>query len=260
MPETTYPGEVLRAFAEVARRLAAAKTVDDTLRAVVHLAEATIPGCEYAGVSLVDAGGGATRVATQVATHDVVSRCDASEYELGEGPCLETVWEHDILHSQDLAEERRWPNWAPRAVELGVASLLSFPLFTAERTLGTLNLYSREPNAFDDADREIGVVFAAHAAVALSGAQDQARIDAASVVNQAMGMLMERRDISSAQALDILRRAAQRLEVRLHEMAERVVGEGPHERSHAHTNGVSTIKSRMAERRGSPQSEETETG
>ena len=220
MPASEQPGDLTKAFAEMARTLLAAETVDQALQRIVDLAVGTVEGCDAAGVSIVQRGGDIT---TPAVTHDLVATCDALQYEFGEGPCVSAIWERQTFESDNLSQEQRWPKWAPRAVELGAASLVSFRLFVEENTLGALNLYSRKPGAFDEVDRETGVIFASHAAVALLGAQRQARMDAAVVVSKAVGMLMERRGITSNQALDVLVRAAQRMNVKLQEVAERVV-------------------------------------
>jgi hypothetical protein len=46
---------------------------------------------------------------------------------------LDAIWDQETVHSPNLATEQRWPRWAPQVVdELGVASMLSFQLYTRE--------------------------------------------------------------------------------------------------------------------------------
>ena len=52
--------------------------------------------------------------------------------------------------------------------------MLGYALFTSDRTLGTLGLYSSKRNAFDANSEVIGELFAAHAAIALTSAARQA--------------------------------------------------------------------------------------
>ena len=220
MSTTEPPEETARIFAEIARVLLAAETVDKTLERVVELAVETVEGCDNCGVSIVQRGGDIT---TPAATSESVAQCDQLQYEFGEGPCVSAIWEHQTFESDDLTHERRWPNWTPRAVQLGANSLVSFRLFVKEDTLGALNLYAGKPRAFHDVDRAVGAILASHGAVALSGAQRQARLEGAVVVAKATGMLMERRGITSAQALELLQRAAIRTNTKLHDVAERFV-------------------------------------
>ena len=217
---TGEPDELSGAFSQIAPALLSAETVDELLERVVGLAVETVNACDYAAVSVVEMGGG---ISTPAASDDVAARCDALQYEFGEGPCVSAIWERQTFESEDLSVEERWPQWAPRAVAVGASSLMSFRLFVKANTLGALNLYARTPRSFDDIDRAAGAIFASLAAVALAGAQRQERFDGAIVIAKATGMLMERRGITSDQALDVLTRAARQLEVKVQEVAERVV-------------------------------------
>ena len=121
-------------------------------------------------------------------------------------------------------------------------SLLSFRLFIEEnefeeRTMGALNLYSRQRGAFDQAAREVGLILASHASVALAGAQalahekeHVANLDKAllsrDVIGQAKGILMERQHLTAEQAFDLLRRGSQHLNVKLRDVADRVTETG----------------------------------
>jgi serine phosphatase RsbU (regulator of sigma subunit) len=161
------------AIAEVARRLQAERTAQETLQKMVELAASTIGGCDHAGVSIVNAG-----VDTPAASDDVPRRVDRIQYESGEGPCLDAIWKHAVFQSDDLRTEVRWPHFSSRAAsETGVRSMLSFRLFLERDTLGALNLYSKRRGAFDDQSRHVGSVFAAHAAIALHAAREHDRAE-----------------------------------------------------------------------------------
>ena len=58
-------------------------------------------------------------------------RADQLQYELGEGPCLDAVWEQDTFRIDDLTVEPRYGDWSRRVVaETGIRSSLSLQLFT----------------------------------------------------------------------------------------------------------------------------------
>ena len=234
MPTTGHPEDIARIFADIARALLAAETVGETLQLVVDLAVQTVEGCDDCGVSIVQLGG---EITTPAATSDGVAKCDALQYEFGEGPCVSAIWEQQTFESDDLTQEGRWPKWAPRAVELGANSLVSFRLFVKEDTLGALNLYAGKPGAFDDVDRAVGAILASHGAVALSGAQRQARLEGAIMVAKATGMLMERRGITSDQAMELLHRAAIRTDTKLQQVAEQFVERNARQAEAAHRQG-----------------------
>ena len=155
-------------FAEAARELRAARTVDETLQKIVDLAVATVEGCDHAGITLVRG----RKITTPAASNDVPPRVDAIQYEADQGPCLDAIREREVFRTDDLAAEERWPAFARRAAtETGVRSMVSFRLFADDDTMGALNLYSKRPGAFGEETEAIGAVFATHAAVALHAAQ-----------------------------------------------------------------------------------------
>jgi hypothetical protein len=108
--------------------------------------------------------------------------------------------------------------------------MMSFQLFVAGDQLGALNMYSRTPHAFDDEGEEIGLMFAAHAAVALAGAEHEANLHAGmvnrDVIGQAKGVLMERHKLTSDQAFAVLARVSQEMNRRLVDVARQVTDTG----------------------------------
>jgi transcriptional regulator with GAF, ATPase, and Fis domain len=211
-------------FAEVARSLLAQDDVQQTLQRIVELAVETIDGCDHAGVSFLKGRKGSTPAASD----DVPLRVDAIQYETDEEPCLDAIRKHEVFRTGDLGQETRWPEFASRAQrETGVTSMLCFRLFVEGDTLGALNLYSKAPDAFDDAALGVGSVFAAHAAVALSTSlhdeQMEEALQSRDLIGQAKGMIMAREGVDADKAFDILRRASQRLNVKLRDVAAGVV-------------------------------------
>jgi GAF domain-containing protein len=201
--------------------------VEHTLEQAVSVAVRLIRGCDAAGVTLVRHG---QPPETPVCTADFVARGDALQYELGEGPCLDAVWEHEIVISTDLANEDRWTTWGPRVVEeLGVRSMMCIQLFVEDEILGALNLYSRqEAGAFTRAeDRYEGQALATHISLALVSAQQIEDLDLTVVsrtrIGQAEGIVMERFDISAEDAFRLLNRVATSSEVGLFAVAEEIV-------------------------------------
>jgi hypothetical protein len=120
-------------LADAARDLGS-EDVERTLEKSVTLAVELFEGCDGAAVSLLVRGKG---LRTPVCTDEWVASGDALQYELGEGPCVDAAWEHEIVISDDLCAEERWPTWGPRVVaELGARSMMCVQLFTTETTIG----------------------------------------------------------------------------------------------------------------------------
>jgi GAF domain-containing protein len=210
-------------FGKVARALAGEGDVQATLRMIVVLAVDTVESCEFAGISFV-----AERAITSPASSgDIPGIVDAIQAQVGEGPCMDAIREHEVVQTGDLAAESRWPQFATRAHdETGVQSILSVRLFLEEHTLGALNLYARSKNAFATSDVAMALVFAAHAAVALSSAarhQDlERKAMTRDLIGRAKGILIERNAVSDEQAFELLKQASQRLNIKVTAVAQQL--------------------------------------
>lgn len=123
-----------------------------------------------------------------------------------------------------MSAETRWPEFAARAQGLGVASMLAIQLYVIGEDLGALNLHSTRPHAFTDESEQIGLLFAAHAAVAMIGAQEleqlQTAINSRDLIGQAEGILMERYKIGAQEAFRLLVLASQSTNIKLLDVAE----------------------------------------
>ena len=218
-------------LAAIARALLHEPDVQATLKRTVADATSTLEGAGYASVSLVLHR---RQVETPVYSDDRALRADQLQYELGQGPCLDAVWEQDTFHIEDLTTEPRYGDWGSRVVaETGIRSSLSMQLFTDPQSavsLGSLNLYSPRPRSFDADTRAEAVAFAAHAAIALRSAQTDAHLRSGlvtrTVIGQAEGILMERRKITADQAFAVLSRLSQQNNVKLRDLARTLVETG----------------------------------
>jgi GAF domain-containing protein len=223
------PGLALK-FAAVARALESEATAAATLQRVVEIARLIVPGCHHAGVTVLRRG----RPETPAATDGVSGEVDKVQYEAGEGPCLSAILEQDTFRTGDLAEEGRWPRFSrPAAERTGVRSVLAYRLFTEADTLGALNLYSRERDAFDDDAEAIVTILAAHAALALARAREREQISGLEQavasnrsIGMAIGILMATRRVGQDEAFDLLRTVSQRTNRKLREIADEVVHTG----------------------------------
>ena len=221
------PDDLAHRLSGFARVLQAQETPADVLDAIVRGALSIVPGADEGSISLVV---GRRRVQAQAASSDLPRALDALQEEVGQGPCLDAVFERRTVRVDDLATEQRWPDFSRRASERGGGSMLSFQLSVEGDDLGALNLYALQPGGFDDASEQIGLLFSSHAAVAYAAAQRESALERAlvsrQVVGQAQGILMERRRLTSDQAFSALVRTSQARNVKLHEVARRLVETG----------------------------------
>lgn len=188
---------------------------------IVHDAIRMIPGAQHGSVSLVI---NRRDVSSEAASSELPFFVDALQMDLGQGPCLDAVFESRTVHAPDLRTEARWPRFAPAAVQLGAVSMLAFQLHVIGDNLGALNLYGDRPHAFTAESEHIGLRFATHAAVGFAETRlhDQLRLGMSTrdLIGQAKGLLMERYDVDADAAFRILVRYSRDSNRRLRDVAE----------------------------------------
>jgi GAF domain-containing protein len=214
-------------FAELSAQLLHERHERPTLDRVVSLAVETIESSDYGSISIRSGG----HFETPAATDPIVLASDQLQYHLGDGPCLEAIAASESCLINDLTADTRWPRWAQQVAELGIGSVLSVRLQGPEHTaLASLNLYARQPRAFDDTDLAIATIFARHAGVAIYGVHQHdhlmAAIQSRQLIGAAQGILMQRFSLTLDQAFELLRRYSQTYNVKLRELAENLVRSG----------------------------------
>lgn len=211
-------------LARVSEELLSGTEEPVTVGRVVSRAVEVVRGAEGCGLTVHRRRQG---LATAEATDEAVRRADQLQYDLGEGPCLDTAAGDTTLRVDDLAAEERWPRWAKGAHEEGWRSTLSVKLRSDEDDIGALNIYSRRPSAFDDHAVEVAEVFATHAANALRQARLVSGLRTALAsrheIGMAQGVLLARYDIDAEQAFEVLRRISNDANLKLRDVAARVV-------------------------------------
>jgi hypothetical protein len=211
----------------LARELEAEDDPDALLAAIVAAAVDMVPGAEEGSISVVAAR---RHVTSHAPTGDMPVQVDAIQEEVGQGPCLDAAYEQQTVRISNLAAEDRWPDFVARASNTGAASMLSLQLYVEGDNLGALNLYARTANAFTDESEQVGLLFAAHAAIAYAGVRKEVQFVNALVsrdlIGQAKGILMERYKITGERAFLVLTRASQTSNRKLHAVAAELVEQG----------------------------------
>jgi len=225
--------------AEGVRAAVARSTPTESMQAVLDMAVQTGP-CDAATITFLSAG---KTIETIAASDDRVRKADELQYATGEGPCLDAVWTDGVFVVPNLLADGRWPDWATRAAELGIASSISVHLFT-NAALGSLNMYSLAPREFTDTDIENARVIAAQASVVVAYGRAQENlwraIDARNLIGQAQGMLMQRYGLTGEKAFAVLRRYSQHHNIKLTVLAEQLTttGQLPDLDAQSHSDNV----------------------
>ena len=206
----------------------ATAVVDAALRLVTSLANVTVRGVDGVSITLERHG----RMKTVAGSDDAVRLMDQHQYDTGEGPCLSAAAEGRWFLSGSLADEERWPVFAPRAVEQGIASILSTPLLVSTRSVGAINMYSCTSDVFGKAERDVASYFARRAADILGqateldehqGVRIHAALTSRDVIAMAQGVHMSRLGISAEAAAAELHRAARAKEITVRDEAAAVL-------------------------------------
>ena len=215
-------------LAEIAERLTeplprtAASRDEQILERLTVAAVTSVPGADYAGLTMRENG----ELVSRAPSHPQISDVDQLQVSFGEGPCVDAVTPGTSVRVivEDFADESRWPQFAPAAAGHGIRSLLSFTMAPSEAPPGALNLYSTRPHAFDAESQAVGATFALQAAIAIYGAETIAGLERAlqtrDVIGRAKGILMERFRLDDQQAFDLLVRSSQETNTKLVEVAK----------------------------------------
>ncbi|RAV13118.1 hypothetical protein DQP55_10370 [Mycolicibacterium sp. GF69] len=222
------PGEREDAHLRIAELVRGLYNRADSGTVIAELAEhaaVEIPGAQYAGITLTRKS---KSVETPAATHPYPMLLDKIQQRYQEGPCLTAAWEKNIVYVADLETDDRFPCYRRDALaETPIRSIMAFQLFIEGETMGALNVYSEQPDAFGDESRSIGLVFAAHSSVAWNAARRDEQFKQAlasrDTIGQAKGMIMERYGVDAVQAFDLLRKLSQDSNIPLIEIAKEFV-------------------------------------
>jgi ANTAR domain/GAF domain len=228
-PRQGSPKQLAEVFAQVDAELLDAASADDALGRLTALAVRMVPGADHAAITRRSGD----QLATVAATSEVALQVDALQFELGQGPCLDAVFDQAIYRTGNLATDRRWKRFGPRVADsIGVVSMLSSRLFLEDDagSVAALNLYAYTVDAFDESAEWTATVLTTHAALALSGARELGRekrlktaLESNHTIGVAIGILMGRHGITGDQAFDVLALASQHLQRKLADVAGEII-------------------------------------
>lgn len=189
------------------------------------------------GVLLMDPGG---HVELTAATDLDMHTLEAFEGTAHQGPSFDAYSRGETVTDGDIqAHAGRWPDFVPRALELGYVAALAQPLGWRGQRIGALDVFRDHTTPFDEAHVSILRGLADMAALGICNArafaesQEQVRnlqqaLDSRATVEQAKALLGERLGVSPDEAFHLLRRHARNHNRKLRDVAHRYLhGELP---------------------------------
>lgn len=215
---------------DLAKIVYARASYKDIYDAISETAVSVIPGCDHACVSSLRAG---EELTCEGSSDGVAALIDSFERQTGEGPCLDAIMDSSYQRDPDIATHSSWPALSKLVLEhTPVRGMIGYRLLIGERKAGALNIFSDAPNALTEQSADMGAIVASFASVALAGASHQERaenlqrgLESNREIGKAIGLLMAAHDIDDQQAFDVLRKASSQMNVKLAEIARRVIDE-----------------------------------
>lgn len=203
--------------------------------------DSLVMGCT--DVLAVDAAGvllarSVDQLALSAASSEEMHVLELFELQSRTGPCYSAYMQREQVPVTDLEAARdRWPDFVPRALELGFRSGYAFPLRLRGSAIGALNLFRESTKPLADDDVHLGQSLADVATIGilqersvsdaeLRAEQLQRALDSRVLIEQAKGMLAERLGIEPATAFEQIRSHARSRNMKLREVCLQVAEEG----------------------------------
>jgi hypothetical protein len=226
----TREEQLIEAFVEAADTL-----VDDfdVIEFLHTLAERCVQllDVDAAGLMLADQHG---QLHATAASTESAHLLELFELQADAGPCMDAFRTGTQVVNADLrASQERWPRFAEAAQATGFVSVHALPLRLRASIIGALNLFVAHPGALSDTDIRTGQALADVATIGilaqrsvqqaeLLSTQLQNALNSRVTIEQAKGVLAERRRITVDAAFALLRAYARNHNLHLSDLARQV--------------------------------------
>jgi transcriptional regulator with GAF, ATPase, and Fis domain len=189
-------------------------------------------GVSAAGLLLTDQRGALRVIA---ASTEQTRLLELLQLQTDEGPCPESFHTGRAVTVTDIGSAAdRWPGFVAEAVKVGFASVHALPMRLRSEIIGALNLFDVRPGALPDDTVRLGQALADVATIGLLQArainrrdtlaqQLQTALNSRVIIEQAKGVIAERRQVDMDRSFDLLRSTARRTNRRLSELSRAVV-------------------------------------
>ncbi|HVE93361.1 MAG TPA: GAF and ANTAR domain-containing protein [Acidimicrobiales bacterium] len=222
-------------FGADANRLGAVVLADHTLDEIVALLSSVtreaVPAAQLVSLTLLGRNG---TPYTAEASDELATALDQVQYSERDGPCLHAVATQESVNVHLDQEAERWPQFVAACTNAGLHSVLSTPFEVHNHLVGAFNVYGSESARFSGEAEQIGRLVVRHGGVLLANAialhaastlneQLHEALATRDLIGQAKGILMARESCDADRAFDILRRASQRSNKKLRDVATEVI-------------------------------------
>ncbi len=226
----TREEQLVEAFVEAADTLVDDFDVIEFLHVVAGRCVQLL-GVDAAGLMLADRFG---QLHATAASTESARLLELFELQADAGPCMDAFRTGVRVVNVDLGASReRWPRFAEAAQAAGFVSVHALPLRLRATIIGALNLFVAGPGTLSDADVRAGQALADMATIGilaqrsvqqaeLLATQLQRALSSRVTIEQAKGVLAERRRITVDEAFALLRVYARGHNLHLSDLARQV--------------------------------------
>lgn len=206
----------------------------DVVELLTLLADSCVDVLDVGAAGLMLAApDGSLRV--MASSSDAVRMLELFELQAQEGPCLDCYRTGEPISSEDLVvDSDRWPRFGAEALAAGFRSVHALPMRLRGTVIGALNLFHVDPGTMRKGDIAAAQAFADVATIAILQHRATAEASALNeqlnralntriVIEQAKGMIAERRGLDMEQAFATLRNHARTHNLQLTEVASAVI-------------------------------------
>jgi GAF domain-containing protein len=207
--------DVRQALHELGRLRFGEMRVEDALAEIVQTTH-TIFNVDGAGLMLADTEHHLRNAASSDRRFDDLEDLQVRH---GEGPCVAAFDNKELVGSEDLAEDHRWPLFSEAAVERGVRAVLASPLPYNQDAVGVVAVLSHKPRPWSPEGELALLAFTDLAALLIASmmqgeaqselaAQLQGALNTRAVIEQAKGILVGQQGVAPRVAYEQLRAQA----------------------------------------------------
>jgi GAF domain-containing protein len=229
--DLTRESKLARALVDLADTLVADF---DVVELLTLLADRCVDVLDVAAAGLMLVGpDGDLRV--MASSSEAMRLLELFELQSEEGPCLDCYRTGEAVTNTDLTgPDDRWPRFSAEAVDAGFRSVQAIPMRLRGTVIGAVNLFRVEPGEMGGDDMGAAQALADIATIAVL--QHRAALEAQVlneqlsnalnsrvVIEQAKGMIAERRGLAMEQSFAVLRAHARNHNLRLANVAQGVI-------------------------------------
>ncbi len=221
-----------RTFVELADTLVADFDLIDFMSVLVERCSELLGSAEV-GLALAAARG---ELRVMASSSERMRTLELIEFQNDEGPCRDCLLNGQQVLNCRLAEAQgRWPRFTPQAQEAGFQMVHALPMRLRDDVIGAMNIFSPELRELSPEDVNLTQALADAATIGILqeraikhetdlAGQLQGALNSRIVIEQAKGIVAERRQVDMDEAFALLRSYARSHRTQLSDVARAIIG------------------------------------